>query len=66
MLFFYSLQPQLFGNCSGQTAVETQQGEKDRLTCAVVQYGFNAVLKLKNTFLIMEGLRNSINKFSFN
>lgn len=63
MLFFYSLQPQLFGNCSEQTAVETQQGEKDRLTCAVVQYGFNAVLELKKTFLIRQGLRNCNNKF---
>lgn len=54
--FFFTLRPQLFGNCSAQTDVDTQQGEKDRLVCAVVQYGFNTVLRLKKTFLIMEGL----------
>lgn len=48
MLFFYSLQPQLFGNCREQTAVETQQGEKDLLTYAVEQYGFNTVLMLRS------------------
>lgn len=63
MSFFFlnSLQPQLFGNCSEQSTVET--GEKDWQTCAVVnlkrvvlQYGFNSMLKLKKTFSIMGGL----------
>lgn len=48
--FFNSLQPQLFGSRCEQTAVETQQGGKDWIACAVVQYGFNTVLKLAKTF----------------
>lgn len=63
--FFNSLQPQVFGICSEQSAVETQQGEKDRRACAVVQCGFNTVLKLEKTFWITEELRNCNNKFSF-
>lgn len=51
MLFFFLLfQPQLFGNGCEQTAVETQQGEKDILTYAAGQYGFNTVLMLRNAF----------------
>lgn len=52
-----SLQPQLFGNSSEQTALETQLEENDQTgspACAVVQYGPNAVLKLEKTFLIRE------------
>lgn len=57
-MLFVILSNQLFRSGSEQTAVESQQGEKDRLTCAVVQYGFNNVLNLKGAFLIMKGLRN--------
>ena len=64
-MLFNSLQPQLFGNSAEQTAVKTQQGEKDRLACAVVQCGINTVLWLKQTVLIMEGLRHYSNKFNF-
>lgn len=58
MFFFYSLQPQLFGNRSDQTALETQQGENDWTVYGVVQCGFKAVLMLEKTFLIMEAQRD--------
>lgn len=39
--------------------------QQTRLTCAVVQSGFNNMLMFKNTFLIMEMLRYCNNKCRF-
>lgn len=62
---FFTLSNHSYLATAAKTAVETQQGEKYRLTCAVVQYGFNTVLTLKKTFLIMEDMINSNNNSSF-